>query len=105
MKFVIDVPRPHDADVVRQITVRPKQPSAIITPTLSIEMNYLPGRVNTCIGATGTGHLDRMVGNQGEGFFNALLYAQAGFLALPTVVRRTVVLNAECDAHAKVRGS
>ena len=62
-------------------------------------MHDLTRGVNARVGAAGAGHLNGMIGDQFEGFFEALLHAETGLLALPTVVRGTVVLNAERDAH------
>ena len=45
-------------------------------------------------------HFDRLVSDEGERFLEALLHADTVFLPLPAVVRRTVVFDAERDAHA-----
>ena len=62
-------------------------------------MNDLPGGMNTRVGATGTSHLNRMVSNLVKCFLKALLHSESGFLALPAVVRGTVVFNAKSNTQ------
>jgi len=99
VKFVIDLSGPYDTDIVRKIAVGPEQPAAIVTRAGCIKMNDLPGRVHTGVRPSRTGDVERMVGDFFQGLFKALLDAKTGFLALPAVVRGTVVLYTERDAH------
>jgi hypothetical protein len=55
--------------------------------------------MNASICAARASYLDRMVRNSAQRFFQSLLHAEASLLPLPTVVRRTVVLNAERNAQ------
>ncbi len=53
------------------------------------------------VGTAGADCLYGLVGNQRECFFDALLYAKAGLLALPTVIGGAVVFDTECDANLR----
>jgi len=55
--------------------------------------------MNAGVRATSTCHGDGVICNQREGLLEELLYARAGFLALPAVICGPVVLNAERDAN------
>ncbi len=51
------------------------------------------------IGAASTDDFDLVICNGFERFFDTGLDTVAGFLALPAVVRRAVVLQTDCNAH------
>ena len=93
MKAVINRLSPNYADVVRQIAVRTEQPATTATFTVCVEMHNLTGRMNAGIGSTGTNNFDFFVGDSGQRVFKTRLHTFAGALALPAIVRRSVVLQ------------
>ncbi len=99
MEFVIDQLGPGHIDIVRKITIRTEYPASLATRILGIEVNNLARRVNTRVRPPGAGHSHGSISDQCKGFFDELLYAQTGCLALPAVIRGAVVLNAERDAN------
>jgi hypothetical protein len=62
-------------------------------------MSDLGRCVNAGIGTTRAGNLDSLVGDRTQGVFDECLHANPGTLALPAVVRRTVVLQTYCNSH------
>jgi len=103
VKLVSNVPGPGNADVVRQIAIHSEQPTTIVARAWRIEVDDLSSGVNARVGPAGTSHLNRMVGDLVQGFLETLLHTEACVLALPTIVRRTVVLNTERNAHGFAR--
>ena len=99
MKLIVDGLSPNDVDVVGKIAVRAKQPAAPAAFTGGVEMNDLAGGVHTGIGAACADYLYRFICNQRERFLEALLDANTGFLTLPAVIPRAVVLDAERNAN------
>jgi hypothetical protein len=99
VKIVIDMARPHHADIVWQIAIGTEQPATVVARARCIEMNDLPAGMNASVSAASTRHLDCVIGNPPEGFFDTLLHTEAGLLPLPAIVRGAVVLNTERDAH------
>ena len=99
MKFVIDPLGPGHVDVIREMTVRTELPAALATRIFGVKMDNLARRMNTRVRTAGASHSHGGISDRCQGFFDELLYAQAGFLALPAVIRRAVVLNAERDAN------
>ena len=55
------------------------------------------------IRAPGTYGFNAFIGDDFKRFFEALLYTQTGFLALPAVVPGAVVFDAERDANKLAR--
>jgi hypothetical protein len=51
------------------------------------------------VGAASARNFNVFVGNGLDGMLDERLDAQAGALALPAVVRRTVVLQTDCNSH------
>jgi len=62
-------------------------------------MHNLVRRVYAGVGTTGTDDFHWMVGDNTERFFHTLLDTEPGSLALPAVIRRTVVFDTERNAH------
>ena len=62
-------------------------------------MNDLPGGMHAGIRTARAGYVDVFVSDERQRLFEALLHTESGFLALPTVVRRAVVFDAERNAH------
>jgi hypothetical protein len=56
-------------------------------------MHHLPRCVYARVRPSGTHDFDLFIGNLAQRLFEARLYALAGPLTLPTVVRRSVVLK------------
>jgi hypothetical protein len=105
VKIVVNVPRPGDADIVRQVAIRPEQPAAVVARARRIEMDNLARGMHSGIGTTSTGHLNRVIGNLVESLFETLLHTEAGVLTLPPVVRGAVVLNTKRNAHVITRSA
>ncbi len=101
MKVVVDGLHPGHTDIVGKVGVRAQQPTTLAAFGRCIEMCYLPARVYAGIGAPRTDHFDRFVRDLGQGLLEPLLYAAARALALPAVVRGTVVFDADGDAHPR----
>jgi len=55
------------------------------------------------IGASGTDDFRGFVGYDRQRLLEALLYTKAGLLALPAVITRAVVFDAERDANVRDR--
>jgi len=101
MEVVGHAGHPGDGDVVRQVAVGAEQPAARRALAGGIEMSDLPARVNAGIRPPGTNHLEFVIRNRRQRLLEALLHADAGFLALPAVVRGTVVLDTDRESHAR----
>lgn len=99
MKGVVDGQRPGDADVVREIAVRPQQPAALAALTGGIEVDHLAACVHPGIGTAGTDNVNWLIGYPGKCCLDTLLHTDATLLALPSVVRRAVVFDAERNAY------
>ena len=63
-------------------------------------MHDLTRGMHTGIGTSCTDDFDRLVSDFTERLFNVRLYAIAGTLALPAIVRGPVVFNAERDSQS-----
>lgn len=103
MKGIVHTPSPCNADVVRQIAVRPQQPAAIAALASGVEVHHLATRVYSGIGTSRTDDVDRLIGDYFQRLLEALLYAEAGLLALPAVISRPVVFDAERYTNARYR--
>jgi hypothetical protein len=103
MERVVDTPGPGNVYVVRQIAVRPEQPAAIAAFAAGVEMHDLAARMNSGIGASRTDDFDGLIGDNRQRLLEALLDAKAGLLALPAVITRAVVFDAERDANVRDR--
>jgi len=66
-------------------------------------MHDLTTRVHTAVGAAGTDQIDGFIGDQRQRLLETLLHAEAALLALPAVVTRAVVFDAERDANVTGR--
>jgi hypothetical protein len=76
-----------------------EQPVARGAHGTAVEVHDLCGGMNTGVGAPSAKNVDRFVGDAGQRFLERGLDADAVPLALPAVVGRTIVFDAECDAH------
>ncbi len=100
MKRVVDRLNPGHTNIVRETAVRAQEPPSPAALASGIEVGDLPGCMHSGIGAARTKNLHGLVGDPGERFFETLLYAETGLLALPAVVRGSVVFDAERDANS-----
>jgi hypothetical protein len=100
MKVIRNGPRPHDRNVVGQIAVCTKQPSSLTAITLGIEVHNLPTCMYASVCTPSAAYINAFVGDLCEGFLHERLYTVTRPLSLPTVVRGTVVLNAEGNAQS-----
>ena len=103
MEIVVDAPGPGNVDVIGQIAVGAEQPSPVTTFADGVEMHYLAARMYAGIRAARTDDFDGFVGYDRQRLLEALLYTQAGLLALPAVIARPVVFDAERDANVRDR--
>ncbi len=99
VELVADPHHPGHADIGREVGIDAEQPATVAALGHGVEMNDLPRRVDARIRPAGTGDLDVLVGHDGKRLLEALLHTDAVFLALPAVVRRAVVFDAERNAH------
>jgi len=90
---------PGSVDVVRQVGIDPKQPTAIAARGCAIEVNHLPRRMHAGVCPPGTNDFDRFVRHRRNGVFDQRLDADTGLLPLPAIVSSTIVLDAERGAH------
>ena len=100
MKIVRNRLRPDHGNIIRHIRICAQQPATLRPFTAGIKMHDLAGRMHACICAAGTDYFDRFVGNPAEGFLYVRLNAVTGTLALPAVVRGTVVFDAESNSQS-----
>ena len=99
MEAVINRLGPDDTDIVRKMAVGAEYPAAVTAFARCVEMHNLSGRMYARIGTAGTDHFDALVGDDFQRVFDAFLHPDTRALALPAVVRRTVVLKAQSDAQ------
>ena len=99
MELVVHGLRPGNCYVVRKIGVRTQQPASLAALTTGVEVDDLPRGMHASVGATGTGDFDRFVGDAAKRFFHVRLHTVTGALPLPTVVRGSVVLNAQGNSQ------
>ena len=100
MKVIGYGPRPHDRNVVGQIAVCAQQPFSLATVTMGIEVHDLPTCMYASVRTPCAGYFNVFVSDFCEGFLHQRLYAVTRALSLPTVVRGTIVLNAESNAQS-----
>ncbi len=86
-----------DAHIARQAGVDAAQPGPLRAIAAGVEMHHLPERVHAGVGAPGSDHPDRLVGNAGQGLFEHRLHRRAVHLDLPAAVGAAVVFDAEGD--------
>ena len=101
MEFVVNSLCPGDRNIGWQIGVGAQQPAPITALALGIEMHHLAGGVYTRVGTPRADDLHILVRHNRERLFDALLNSEPGLLALPAVVRRAVVFDAERCAHER----
>lgn len=99
MEFVVDTPGPGYIDVVGQVAICAKKPTAIAAYAPRIEMHHLTRCVHTSVCTARADDLDGFVGNLRQRLFKTLLYAQPSLLTLPAIVTRAVVFDAERYAN------
>ena len=99
MEAVIDRLGPDDIDIISQIAVSTEQPATVTAFAGCVEMHNLSGRMHASISAARTDDFDGFIRDDFQGVFDTLLHPDTRTLALPAVVRRTVVLKAQSDAQ------
>ena len=74
----------------------------ITTLTKRIEVYDLPRCMDASICAPGAGKFNELIGDDRQRILNEGLHAETCPLALPAVVRRAIVLNAQSDPHIEL---
>ena len=98
VKVITNGRHPGHTDVVGEIGIGAQQPATLASFGSGVEMRHLPARMHARIRAPGAGHLDGFVRNLAQCLLDSLLHTQPGALALPAVIRGTVVLDADSYA-------
>ncbi len=91
---------PQHHNILGKVRIGPENPGAFVTFRIGIEMDYLLGGMDSCVGPAGTNHSDLMISDLAQGSFDGTLYRPHGILLqLPAAEFTTIIFNSKRYTH------
>jgi len=101
VKLAVNMLYPGYDNIIRETAVCTEQPTPVAALAVGVKVRDLTARVNAGIRSSRASDFNVFIRDPAERLFDALLHAITVVLALPTVVGRTVVFDANRDAHSR----